>query len=506
MSESSRYAELRDYLLVLRRNKLLIVAVTLLFGGAALWYSLRLDPVYRAESAVLFQDPRGDIDELGGSNVPRQTAVERAAIGAETVGSEKVLKAVAKRLRTGNLGASVSPRVESRSTLVVIQVESEDPKRASKVANVFAEETRRVARRDLVREVNRKLRSIRPQIRAIRRLNEPTAVAQQLQLQGRLRALRVLGEPATVARKAGVPVDPISPQPVRNGLLGLLAGLTVALLIAFTRDSLDRRLRTVSEVSETSTLPLLGRLREDSLGKVDEVDLEAVRILRTNLDFLDVDHPVSSVLVTSPLPEEGKSTVAVSLASAFALAGRRTLLIECDLRRPVLADRLGLKEAPGLSDYLAGHANAEAVLQPVGLVEPPSPNGGKPAADSDLPPLSCITAGTKTPRPAELLGSSGFGDLLGVLARAYDAVVMDASPLLPVGDTLELVQYADRVVLCARARQTSRDQLRAAVAALEQLPPRPSGVMVTGLRKRDEQQYGSYAYAGGPESTFAGDG
>jgi capsular exopolysaccharide synthesis family protein len=204
--------------------------------------------------------------------------------------------------------------------------------------------------------------------------------------------------------------------------------------------------------------------------------------MRTNVDFLDVDSRLTTLAVTSALPEEGKSTVACSLACAYALAGKRTLIVECDLRRPTLAHKLGLGNGPGLSDYLAGEAEPQAVVQPVAL----------PGAQA---PLVAIVAGTPSPRPAELLGSQRFGAFLDEVARAYDVVLLDTSPLLSVVDTLELVPRVDGVVVCVRAQQTTRDQAQAAKAALEHFPARPTGVVVTGVRAGDELDYGYYSYA-----------
>jgi capsular exopolysaccharide synthesis family protein len=196
---------------------------------------------------------------------------------------------------------------------------------------------------------------------------------------------------------------------------------------------------------------------------------------------------VKTVLVTSALPQEGKSTVATSLASAYVLAGKRTLLVECDLRRPTMAKRLSCEQSPGLSDYLIGQATPTEVVQKVPLVEPQ--NG------TAAPTLVAITAGSPTPRPAELLASKRFGAFLDQVREAYDVVVIDSTPLLSVGDSLQLVPRVDGVVLCVRAEQTTREQARAARQALEHFPDRPTGVVVTGVKPGHELDYGYYSYA-----------
>jgi len=228
-------------------------------------------------------------------------------------------------------------------------------------------------------------------------------------------------------------------------------------------------------------------------------DVESFRILRTNLEFLDVDHPIKSILVTSPLPEEGKSTVAASLAAANAAAGKRTLLVECDLRRPSLPERLSINRSPGLSDYLAGQASAGQILQVVTLSEgePVSNGNGKdaPRVEAAAGKLVVIAAGSQSVRPAELLGSRRFRDFLEQVVAAYDIVVIDTPPLLSVSDTLELVPLVDSVLLCIRADQTTRDQARAVKDALAHLPERTTGIVVTGLKPGREHDYGYYSYA-----------
>jgi Mrp family chromosome partitioning ATPase len=272
----------------------------------------------------------------------------------------------------------------------------------------------------------------------------------------------------------------------------------------------------VAQIQEELKLPLMGRVREEAMGRagpvangrgaMEEADLESFRILRTNLGYLNVDKPLRSIAVTSPLADEGKSTVAISLAFANAWAGKRTLLVECDLRRPVLAERLKLQRAPGLTEFVAGTASPKEVLQPVAL-DPPSTNGhrrkrgGKkqeakaestPAEAAEASLLVCITAGSPPPRPAELLASQRFSEFIAEVANVYDVVILDTAPMLQVADTLELLPKVDGVVVCVRAARTTRDQARAARSALDHLPERPAGLVVTGVRPGDETEYGYY--------------
>lgn len=203
-----------------------------------------------------------------------------------------------------------------------------------------------------------------------------------------------------------------------------------------------------------------------------------------------------TVLVTSSIPEEGKSTVSMSLASAAALAGQRVLLVECDLRRPTFPRRMGVNREPGLSDYLLGQASPQEILQMVSLTEPGAwlqENGATQEADSEAAPhLVCIAAGSPVQTPAELLVSQRFKAFLAKVSKAYDLVVLDSSPLLAVVDPLELVPQVDGVLVCVRVQQTTREQARAARASLATLPERPTGAVVTGLKRGDPDSYDYY--------------
>jgi Mrp family chromosome partitioning ATPase len=205
------------------------------------------------------------------------------------------------------------------------------------------------------------------------------------------------------------------------------------------------------------------------------------------------------VLVTSALPEEGKSTVAASLALASAAAGRRTLLVEADLRRQSLAKRLGIGPTPGLADYLSGRAESQEVMRPV-----PMPRGiafalngnangngsgngnGTGSGHHGSPNLVCMPAGHVGRGAAELLASSRMRELLADVTSVYDVVILDTAPLLPVGDTLGLLAQARAVMLCVRSGQTTREQIQAARETLGRVRPAVSGLVVTGVRARDD--------------------
>jgi succinoglycan biosynthesis transport protein ExoP len=504
-----RYASLRDYLRVLRQQRWLILAITLACALAALGLAVREQPVYVAEASLGARDIVQEYQLIGedaaGATPPQQLAALTADLATRPAVADRVRRRLRLRLTVEQLQARVTARVETRTNLVVLAARASNRELAASLANAFAEEARLVARDRERKRLAAAVDELQDEVAAARKAlkrQEPVSdvrLGVALQRLSQLRSVENLIEPVELVQRAAAPRDPTSPRPVRDTVLGALLGLVLGLVLAFARDSLDRRLRSSGDVQAELDLPVLSRASEDALGKaglaqpdgsVEDADLESFRVLRTALQFLSPEAPPKVVLVTSGLPEEGKSTVAASLAAAAASAGRRVLLIECDLRRPSLAKRLGVEGSPGLGDYLAGRATPAEVLRTIKL-----PGRG----DDSEATLVYLPAGDPSTRPAELLGNERSIALLRDVREVYDLVVCDTSPLLSVVDALELVPHADAVVLCMRAGRTTRDQARAVKEALARVPSRPTGIVVTGVKARDEEAYGYYSYAYGAE-------
>jgi Mrp family chromosome partitioning ATPase len=509
VNEGPRYVSFRDYLRVARERRWLILAVAALFTGLAFLYVSRQTPSYSAEALVLFESPNTQASLLGvGQDVGGQTPEQRAAAAAEIVVRPSVLARASKRLNgtpKGVIAASVTARPEAKTNLVVIQGRWDDGVTAAGIANAVA-----IAARDVANQDARKrfARAAAAQRRVLSKLPKDAQFQRAITSQqiAKLDELASRARPVSIQRQATAPSHPASPRKVATTLLGLLVGLTLGLIAAFARDAVDRRFKSKSEIAEELRLPMLGFVPEAVLGcsvvetkrrrAFTDLDLEGFRILRTNVEFLDVDDPPKLVVVTSALPEEGKSTVSAALAATYSAAGKRTLMVECDLRRPTLAGTLGIAETPGLTDYLVGHADPGDVIQTIGLPTiSPDVGTGPEANGTGVASLVAITAGTPAPQPAELLRSKRCQAFFEQVKQVYDIVIVDCPPLLPVADTLEIVPVSDAIVICLRASKTTREQARAAKAALAHLPERAAGVVVTGLRSAEEAvQYGYYAY------------
>jgi succinoglycan biosynthesis transport protein ExoP len=206
---------------------------------------------------------------------------------------------------------------------------------------------------------------------------------------------------------------------------------------------------------------------------------ESFRTLRTNLQFLEVEPGPKSFVMTSSIPHEGKTTTSANLAIVIANSGTRVAIIDADLRRPKLAEYMGLEGAVGLSDVLIGKARLSDVLQPWG--------------DGNL---HVLPAGTIPPNPSELLGSSAMPTLLRELEKHFDIVIVDLPPLLPVTDAAIVSNLTRGTLVVVAAGRTQRAELAGAIAALDNVGAPVAGIILTMLPTKgpDAYGYGGYGY------------
>lgn len=271
-----------------------------------------------------------------------------------------------------------------------------------------------------------------------------------------------------------------------GGVLGLGGGIAFAMLRAIS----DRRIRATDDVESRLNVPVVGTIpRVDGLeverrivaGTDNEhrtgfAVREALRVLRTNLQFMNVDNPPRMIVVTSALPGEGKSTVAANLAMTLAAAGSPVALVDGDLRRPTVAKTMGLLSGAGLTDVLAGRAELRDVAQ----------------RTPDAPNLVVLTAGTIPPNPSEVLGSERMKTLLRDLA-ARATVIIDAPPLLAVTDAAVLTHQADGALLVTTVGRTTYDLVEKALGALEKVRGHILG-LVLNRAPMSGADAGVYAY------------
>lgn len=490
-------SSLRD---VLARRRYLIVALAVAGAGAAFGFSRAQEPVYEASSSISMRDTNVDLSLVGLPPVASQTADQLASTSAQTVASIDTLNEVRRRLRTtastADLAGSVSATVDAESNLIDITASAPDAAFAASLASELARVAVRRTNEAVRSRYGRAARELRARRDALGTgsTNEIRRVTLTEQV-SRLDSLSVVAEPAQLVELAGVPSGAASPKPVFNSVLGLALGLMIGVGAAFLLQGRDLRLHSQRDIAEASGLPILGTVRDEVLGGLPftsamptDAEHKAVAgfgILRRQVELTGVTSAPRVIAVTSAVPEEGKTTVSASLASAFASVGRTTLLLECDLRRPTLAARYDFARTPGLGDFLEGRADVEQVIR-----ELPMPRAG---VDGTLPTLNCVPAGDVRSGADEVLASDRFRQFV-VYARAhYDVVIIDTPPLLPVADTLEVLPTVDAYILCARLSRTTRRQVEQALSAISALSKGPAGLVVTGATHHDERELG-YAY------------
>ncbi|MFB9237751.1 polysaccharide biosynthesis tyrosine autokinase [Plantactinospora siamensis] len=282
---------------------------------------------------------------------------------------------------------------------------------------------------------------------------------------------------------------PVSPRPARNLGLGGLLGLIVGVGIALLRGMSDSAVRDGGTLARLTGAPLLAQIPYDreirrsrliTGGAGRSPRAESMRNLRTNLRFVDLQEPARVIAVTSAVKGEGKSTTACNLAIALVEAGWRVLLVDADLRRPQVADYLGLDGGTGLTNVLLGEAELGATLQSW--------------RDTSL---LVLPAGTIPPNPSELLGSKAMADLLGVVRDLADIVVIDTAPLLAVTDGVVVSVQVDGALLVTRQGRTQADQLTAAVEALRRVDARLLGCALNMTKMSRDTTAEYYAYRSG---------
>jgi len=299
---------------------------------------------------------------------------------------------------------------------------------------------------------------------------------------------------------ARVPSVPAKPNVPRNIALGLFFGLATGVVLAFLQESLDTTVVSLEEASTITALPALGtipiqivgggrkRLVSGTTSEVLEASgpithirpksevAESYRALRTSILLSSIGAPPKVILITSALPQEGKTTVSSNSAMVLAQKGGRVLLVDADLRRPGVSKALGIKSTGGLSTVLSGVDRVENAIVPF----------------PQLPSLHILPAGPVPPNPVELLGSNVMKDYLSRWRNEYDHIIIDTPPCLSVTDSVVLSVDADRVILVARSGQTPKAALRRASELLLQVNARVMGVVLNAFNVHSAEGYYNY--------------
>lgn len=301
---------------------------------------------------------------------------------------------------------------------------------------------------------------------------------------------------ARIIAPAVIPSLPVKPNKALMIGLAASAAMIFGLLVAFLREALNNTVRSVADVEEKLHLPLLGMLpllksRAGKAGFPGNVYFdksvpgfgEVIRTVRTSISLDNMQHPHKVVVVASSIRGEGKSTVAISLAQAFAQL-EKVLLVDADLRHPSIGKSLKLPgHRPGLSELLAGDAQLNKCI-----------------AHNENYSLDVLSSGFVPQEPLKLLSSQRLVSALMVLRKHYDRIIIDTPPILPVSDALVLAKQSDTVIFVAKCDATSTRQMNLALDSLARVDVRVSGVVVTHLDARKARKYGDYGYGSNHDS------
>ena len=500
---------------VLRRRKWLFLQAVVLVPAVAVVVSLRQQELYRSSAEVLLSSQNlaasltgiQDLTFAQGAERVAQTQADLARV-PEVAGRVLEATGLTDRTPADFLEASeVSAKVNA--DLLVFQVTDPSPSLAARLTTEYARQYT-IYRRELdTTALTRARGEVEDQLARLeaegdRKSPLYAALAEKEQ---QLRTLEVLQTSnAFLVRPAGA-AEKVQPKPVRNGGLGLLLGLVLGLGLAFLRETLDTRVRSAEEIEERLGLPLLARLPEPprNLRRKQELVMlaapsgpqaEAFRMLRTNLDFANLERNVRTIMVTSAVEREGKSTTVANLAVALARTGRRVVLVDLDLRRPIIHRFLRLEGRPGLTNVALGQVRLEQALVRLGVSDAAGrrdaqPNGDGQAAVTGI--LEVLLSGPLPPQVGEFVGTPALAEILEQLAERADLVLIDSPSLLTVGDTMTLSSRVDALLVVTRLNVVRRPMLTELARALEASPAQKLGLVVTGAGLDEGYGYG-YGY------------
>jgi capsular exopolysaccharide synthesis family protein len=471
--------------------------------AGAYYAAQRQEKRYSATASLLFQTSQFSQELFGYAAVPanEDPTTEQAtnvALVSEPIIAVDVAKTLHGLAPSTRVAHEVSVAAAGASDLVNVTATDPSPVFAARLADAYAAEVVNYAEATQRAQVDQAAGQLRSQISQL-----PARSPQYSVLETRLSELEALASLQTgnvqLAGQALTPGTPSSPHVLKDTALGLIGGLLIGLFAVLLAERVDARLRDIDETEQLLGLPILGVIpatrvlnrsrASHALAAGDAA--EAFRQLRVQLHYFNVDREIRSLLVTSAGPGDGKSTVAWNLACAVAVLSPESsiLLVDCDLRRPTIAEMAGEQAIPGLAEVLTrDDVTVSSALRTFEL----GAEDGRPPVD-----VRVLTAGATPPNPTELLESQKFRSLVENLQARFDLVILDAPPPLVVPDAIPLTRQVSGVLVVARVRHTKR---AAAVALRDQLLRLGTpclGLVVNGVASRQSPYSGYSAYSNG---------
>jgi polysaccharide biosynthesis transport protein len=505
---------IHDYVAVLRRRKWIAIQALVFVPLVALFLSLRQDPLFEAQADVILTRENlvgaltGTSDATVGDTAERfaqtQAQLARAPAIARATLNELMLRG---RTVDGFLAStSVSPHADA--DFLTFRARGESRALAVRLANAYAEEFTSYRRRQDTGAIRAATRRAKARLRELEAAGKRESLlyanlAEKTQQLETIEAIKTptasLLSPATRARQ-------LQPRPLRSMALGLALGLILGIVLALLRDALDTRFRGADEVSARLRLPLLARLPQPAkkLRKANELvmrvdphgaDAEPYRMLRTNLEFVNLDRAAKTIMLTSAVEQEGKSTTLANLAYAIARGGRRVVLVDLDLRRPFVGCFFDLSDRPGITDVALGRATLAEALVAIPLRTSVRPQAvGRKELESSGGSLRVLPSGSTTPDPGEFVATTAVARILTELREEADVVLIDSPPILHVGDAMTLSDKVEGLIVVVRLNLIRRNLLAELHRLLETAPTEKLGFVLTGAESEETYGYAGYYY------------
>jgi non-specific protein-tyrosine kinase len=534
MSEEDETIDFRRYLGLLRRWWWLFVLAALVAGAIGYFYSLQMTPIYQASTTMMINEAPTSNRSADLTSIT--TSERLAKTYANMITTRPVIEKVIQRLGVvippEQVERMVTVTQVSNSQLLVIMVEGPDASFSAAVANalvvVFSEQLQeqqssryaasKKSLEERVAEIEKQMADLQDQVAAQRSIverkrleaeaNNTTVlstdadVAELDRMESRLNQFESIRTNLVLSYEqvrlaeaqsyssvvqiepAELPTRPIKPNVMQNMLLAALVGLMLSGGGVFVYDLLDDTIKNPDEIRHQTHLTVLGTIANfeepDDGQLITEAQprspvTEAFRSLRTNIQYASVSTPIHTLLVTSPAPADGKTTVVSNLAMVMAHSGRKVTVLDADMHRPRVHLAFGLSLLPGLSTLF---------IKPIIHL-----NGSLQATSSDR--LKVITAGELPPNPSELLGSNKMREILETVGESSDLVIVDSPPVLSVTDAVVLAPTMDGVVLVVRPGVTHMSALKYAVEQLRYVGANLLGVVINRVNDRSAR-YGYY--------------
>ncbi len=540
IEERSSLESILDYVQILWRWLWLLLLVAIAAGAVAYYLTDQQPRVYEASAkAIVNVVSRTDYYD---SYTATYTSQRLAETYAQTLVTEALLQSVAEKLGYPVTGIVKATSVEN-SPIFNITVTDSDPQKAADTANAviaaFAEKVMRdQASRYLelkssleaeIADLDNKLTQVNSElaILEIKDAEYEAAVERNKQLEAddlpiipverdpqdyvnrselelaktqyqsnrsslfanlqQIRLTEVQSATTISQLNQAIPdPTPIQPQPLKSGALAAVVGFMVAAGAVFLVAYLQDEIRDPSEISRRWGVPVIGVITNFAASQEPLIAMskprmpvsEAFRSLRTNLQFSGIETPLKTFLVTSASPSDGKSSVAANLATVIAQSDKDVVIVDCDMRRPTMHKLFKLSNRLGLSDYFIRTPD-----KMTGVVKKTAVNG-----------LNLITSGSLPPNPSELLGSNKMQDVIKLLGKHFDTVILDSPPLLAVTDALILAKGVDGVILVIDPKKTKRGAIQQAVEQLQRLDARLLGIVLNNIKVKRSSYYYNREY------------